>query len=152
MKPGYFRFRCRLEVLLLTCLVAIGCSPNVKVTGTVTFSDNNEPVKFGTVLFAGEKEIGRGTINNGRYSAGLLKDGEGIPPGTYTISADLPYSPYVPLSGPPVGSIGVDGAPAQAAEPMPREQEYYSTKEPKTIDIKKSMTYDFQVERILPPH
>jgi len=29
--------------------------------------------------------------------------------------------------------------------------EYYSTKEPKIIEVRKSTTYDFTVERITPP-
>ena len=146
MKSDNYVFRYSTAVLLLLCLVAFGCSPNVKVTGTVTFSDTGEPVKFGTVIFAGETEAGRGTIKDGKYSVGLSKDGEGIPPGTYTISSIMPWTPLAPMEPPP-GAI-IDPAQAERQE-APRE--YYYTKEPQTIEIKKSMTYNFQVEREHPP-
>jgi hypothetical protein len=144
MKSDNFMFRYSIGALLLVCLVALGCSRNVSVTGTVTFSDNGEPVKFGMVLFTGEKNIGRGVIKDGKYSIGLARDGEGIPPGTYTVSSNMPWTPYVPLP-PPISD------PAQTVQQVPQEQqEYYTTKEPKTIEVKKSMTYDFQVEREKP--
>jgi hypothetical protein len=42
--------------------------------------------------------------------------------------------------------IGMDGKFVQA-KAATQEREIYHTKEPKTLDIKKSMTYDFTVER-----
>jgi len=146
MTQDNFVFRYRLGTLFLVCLVALGCSPNVKVTGTVTYSDNGEVVKFGTILFTGEQEIGRGVIKDGKYSVGLSKDGEGIPPGTYTVSSNMPWTPYVPMQPPPGAAVD----PGQVGSAS-QEREFYFTKEPKTIEIKRSMTYDFQVERELPP-
>ena len=133
-------FRYMTGVLFLVCLFSFGCSQNVKVKGTVTYSDTGEPVKFGTVIFNGEKQVGRGAIKDGKYSVGLINDGDGIPRGTYTISSDSPYLPEPP------GMIGMDGKRVQANMPS-QEREIFYTKEPKTLDIKKSMTYDFAVER-----
>jgi hypothetical protein len=124
-------------MLLLMCLFVLGCSQNVKVTGKVTYSDNGDPVKFGTVIFTGEKEFGQGTINDGKYSVGLSKDGEGILPGTYTVAADsvsFSMSPGTDMAGNPI-QMDAGG------------KELYYTKEPKTIEVKKSMIYDFTVER-----
>ena len=133
-----FIFRCSTGVLLLACLFSTGCSQYVKVSGTVTYSDTGEPVQFGTVVFAGDLEGGRGTIKEGKYSVGRIKDGDGIPPGTYIVSSDSP-----PLPPPPPMVI----LPGMAPPAEQREREVYYTKEPKTIDVKKSMIYDFTVER-----
>ena len=129
-------------VILLMCLFAFGCDQNVKVKGTVTYSDTGEPVKFGTVIFNGENVVGRGAINNGKYSVGRINDGDGIPRGTYTVSSDSPYIPEPPK----IAMIGIDGKPVSTNAPS-QERELFYTKEPKTFEIKKSMTYDFTVER-----
>ena len=135
-----------MGVSLLMCLFTTGCSQNVKVKGTVTYSDTGEPVKFGTVICNGEKEVGRGAIKDGKYSVGLINDGDGIPRGKYTISSDSPYLPDPPQ----IAMMGMDGSPIQANTPT-QEREIYYTKEPQTLEIKKSMTYDFTVERGVRP-
>jgi len=124
------------------CLFSLGCGNHVKVKGTVTYSDTGEPVKFGMVVFNGEKQVGRGAIKDGKYSVGLIKDGDGVPRGTYTISSDSPYIPPPPQ----IAMIGMDGKRVQT-NTQSQDREIYYTKEPQTIDIKKSMTYDFTVER-----
>ena len=68
--------------------ITIGCSPNVKVIGTVTYEDGS-PVHVGQVQLEG-KVLGRGTINEGKFSLGLTKDGEGVPPGTYEVKCSKP--------------------------------------------------------------
>ena len=137
-----FVFRCVVGGLLLMCPFAFGCSQKVKVSGTVTYSDTGEPVKFGMVIFNGEKEVGRGAIKDGKYSIGLLKDGDGVLPGTYTISSDSLYIPAPPK----VAMTGMDGKRIGTTQ-QSHERELYYTKEPKTMEIKRSMTYDFTVER-----
>jgi hypothetical protein len=102
---------------------------------------------MGVVIFTGEKEAGRGTIKDGKYSVGLVKDGEGIPRGKYTIASDS-FEIIAPPSismGPPIGGPGM--SPSQANQTAPIEREIYYTKEPQTIEIKKTMAFDFQVER-----
>ena len=136
-----FVFRSLTGALLLICFFTLGCSQNVKVSGTVTYSDTGEPVKFGTVIFNSENLVGRGAINNGKYSVGRINDGDGIPRGTYTISADTPYIPPQNFV-----MVGLDGKPVQSGTPT-HERELFYTKEPQTIEIKKSMTYNFSVER-----
>jgi len=98
---------------------------------------------FGTVFFTGEKESGQAIIKEGKYSIGLINDGEGIPPGTYTVASN---SAYIPPRG-PISMVGMDGASIQLSSGDTQEREVYYTKEPQTIEIKKSMTYDFTVER-----
>ena len=124
---------------LLMCCVAIGCNNNALVSGRVTYSDNGEPVLSGQIIFTGEKSMGRGTIKDGRYSAGLLNDGEGLPPGTYTVSAD---------AHPPSSFEQAMAKEKRMGETTSgQEREVYYTKEPKAIEVKKSMTYDLVVER-----
>ena len=138
-----FIFRCIMGGLLLMCLFAFGCSDKVKVSGMVTYSDTGEPVKFGMVVCNGEKEVGRGAIKDGKFSVGLINDGDGIPRGTYTISSDSLYIPAAPK----ITMTGMDGKRIETSTSQSQERELYYTKEPQTIEIKKSMTYDFTVER-----
>ena len=128
--------------VLLLSLLLTGCSDKVAVTGNVTYSDNGEPVKFGMVIFNGDKEQGRGTIKDGYYSAGLLKDGEGLPPGLYTVSAENASSPMSAAMAATV--VAPDGSRSAVTAD---ELESYYTKEPQIIEVKKAMTYDFTVER-----
>jgi len=144
MTSDNFVFRYSTSLLLLVCLFACGCNPNVKVSGTVTYSDNGEPVMSGNVFFSSATEMGRATIKEGKYSIGRINDGDGIPPGTYTISSDS-----INVTAPrPETMVSQDGTVIQISNPKVVERsEFYYTKEPKAIEIKKSMTYDFQVER-----
>ena len=136
-----FVFRYQMGTLFLVCLFTLGCSQYVKVSGTVTYSDNGEVVKSGTVVFTGEKEIAQGIITDGKYSVGRIKDGDGVLPGTYTIDSEsLPIPEYYSI-----GAVGMDGMSLQTN--VQQEREIYYTKEPKTFEVKKSMTYDFTVER-----
>ena len=133
-KNFFFRL---MPCLLLACLFATGCSNSVSITGRVTYSDNGEPVKSGMVVFAGDKETGRGTIKDGHYSVGLFKDGDGLPPGTYTVAANAEAVMVME-------SVDMHGN-RETTDSGPLE--VYYTKEPKTIEVKKAMTYDFAVER-----
>jgi len=137
-------FRLVPGVLLMMSLVVTGCSDKAIVSGMVTYSDNGEPVQSGMVVFIGDKEQGRGLITNGRYSIGLLKDGDGIPPGTYTVSADQASSAMGSAMS-VAATVYMDGSSAPATEVPPMES--YYTKEPQSLEVKKSMTYDFTVER-----
>ena len=143
MKLDNLVFRYNMGLLLLVCLCAVGCGKNVKVTGTVTYSDNGEPVKSGTIIFANEKEAGRAAIQDGKYTIGFLKEGDGIPPGKYTISSDSFNIPAPRAET----MMSASGEVLQVSNPTTTEREIYYTKEPETIEIKRSMTYDLKVER-----
>lgn len=129
-------------LLAVMSLLVTGCSDKIAVSGSVTYSDNGEPVKFGVVVFNGDKDQGRGTIKDGKYSAGLLKDGEGLPPGSYTVSAENASSPM----GAAMSRAVVDMDGNRSAVETEAVESYY-TKAPQTIEVKKAMTYDFTVER-----
>ena len=141
MKQDNHVFQYSTGALLFVCLFVSGCSQYVKVSGTVTYSDTGEAVKSGAVVFTGEKEIAQGIIKDGKYSVGRVKDGDGVLPGTYTIDSEsLPIPEYYTF-----GAVGMDGMSLQTSTQQDRE--IYYTKEPETIDVKKSMTYDLKVER-----
>ena len=130
------QFQYKLGALLLVCLFAFGCGDKVAVTGMVTYSDNGEVVKNGEIVFMGDKEMGRALIKNGRYSAGLLKDGEGLRPGTYTVTSELP-TPAIPVHLIPAGKTIADI----------HTLDVYYLKEPITLEVKGRTTLDFVVER-----
>lgn len=130
MPDAIFFYRRLPFVLVVVCLFVTGCSNSVAVTGRVTYSDNGEPVRSGVVIFTGEKEIARGAIKGGKYSIGRFKDGDGLFPGKYSVSANSFEIPDWALEKDTI-----------------QPEEIYYTKEPQTIEVMKSTTYDFQVER-----
>lgn len=70
------------------CLFALslcGCTPKVCVDGNVSFPDGS-PLEKGAVMMSDGRNMYQGNIKpGGKFSLGMLKDGEGIPPGTYKI-------------------------------------------------------------------
>ena len=71
----------------LALSLCIGCSNHVGLSGTVVFSDNGEPVPSGEVQLATPTFLARATIKqDGSFVVGSYKEGDGIPPGTYSIA------------------------------------------------------------------
>jgi hypothetical protein len=72
----------------LFCIVTIfGCGTNVKVSGTVTFSDDGSPVSVGEVLFDDGVRVARGVIQeDGKFVMGFEHNKNGVPHGTYQVS------------------------------------------------------------------
>ena len=65
---------------------AIGCSQNVKLTGTVVFSDDGSPLPKGTVCLTTADFMARGDIGlDGSFTMGSTSQKDGIPPGTYQV-------------------------------------------------------------------
>lgn len=82
-----------LLILGLTCIFQ-GCNKNVQLGGKVTFSENDEPLNIGTVVFENEKTQARGTLSNdGRYSLGSVSLTDGIPHGSYQVYIVDAYRP-----------------------------------------------------------
>jgi hypothetical protein len=73
-------------VIFLFFLMLMGCSNRVKISGTVTF-DDGEPLTRGSVCFRAENGTTyQGYLNkSGYYAPGELRDGDGIPAGTYKV-------------------------------------------------------------------
>jgi hypothetical protein len=81
------KFPILLPIALLFLLIAAGCSGKIGISGTVKFTDG-EPLNRGTVCFrsADGAITFTGYLNaKGHYRIGEMKDGDGIPPGTYRV-------------------------------------------------------------------
>jgi hypothetical protein len=75
-----------LQLFCSVILLSVGCSDRVHVSGKVLLR-SGEPITKGLVVFENEKLSGISDIKtDGSYSIGLIKPGEGIPPGTYNIA------------------------------------------------------------------
>jgi hypothetical protein len=84
-RQQYLLFR----FLLICLLIVTGCGPNIKVTGKVTFSDGNRLEK-GRVIFENDNVYYYGMIQkNGVFRLGVVKDGQGIPPGKYRVAVEF---------------------------------------------------------------
>ncbi|GHT38202.1 hypothetical protein FACS189427_12140 [Planctomycetales bacterium] len=76
--------RILLPVIIFLVVLA-GCSNKVRIGGTVTFEDG-QPLVVGSVCFRNDKITYTGFLDKqGRYRIGEMKDGDGIPPGTYQV-------------------------------------------------------------------
>jgi hypothetical protein len=76
-----------LILFALAVLCLIGCN-QPKVSGKVVFLDGS-PLTTGTVTFENDQHMYRGQIkSDGTFSMGMLKDGEGIPPGEYRVAVE----------------------------------------------------------------
>ena len=72
---------------LLLCCLLVGCSDNVQLEGNVTYSDDGSPLGKGMVMFDNGTIVARGPLEaDGSYTVGTDKDGDGLPPGTYTVT------------------------------------------------------------------
>ncbi|MDR2761528.1 MAG: hypothetical protein LBB88_02880 [Planctomycetaceae bacterium] len=110
-----------------------------KLSGQVTYSDNNEPLEFGFVCFVNEKNFARGTIREGGYyTIGSFTENDGLPHGEYRV--------YVEAKKP----LGLKTPDADDVDYIPLVDLKFSRPETSglTFDVKKSNNkFDFQVER-----
>lgn len=126
-----------INIFVLVFLGGLAGCGKVHVTGNVVYSDNGEAVRSGQIIFVGENHVGRGTIKEGKYTVGMLRDGDGIPPGTYEIRADS----VAPTVDPTTSDM--EGNRLETT----REKELYYTKKPQKVEIKKDLSFDLIVER-----
>jgi len=74
-----------LSVAVLLVVVA-GCGDKVPLSGTVTFSDNGDPLPQGAVFFQSDKVLAQGAIQpDGKYTVGTDKMTDGLPRGSYRV-------------------------------------------------------------------
>jgi hypothetical protein len=80
MQKLYFVF-----LVLLALIVVGGCgSGHVPGGGTVTYA-TGEPVPMGIVSFSNHQYNYMGAIRDGVFTLGGLKEGDGLPPGSYQV-------------------------------------------------------------------
>jgi len=86
-----------LHSLILFIFMLTGCGDNVRLRGTVTFSDDGSPLPMGTVNFAKDGYLARGIIKeDGSYVVGSLSSNDGLLPGTYRVYVTGAYREVAP--------------------------------------------------------
>jgi hypothetical protein len=134
-------------VFILFLLLLTGCSDKVKITGQVKFTDG-EPVNFGQVIFDGNGKSLFGHLDKtGHYSPGEIRDGDGVPYGTYKVW----------LAGTVLSEEGKETGKGENAVRSSEFKETYRVDEKYTsagktditFEVKKggAKTFDFTVER-----
>jgi hypothetical protein len=77
----------RIVPFLILIVTFLGCGSNIRISGTVTFSDDGSPVSAGEVLFDNGVHVAHGVIQeNGKFVMGFEHANNGVPPGTYQVS------------------------------------------------------------------
>ena len=77
----------QLIAIFTVLTLIVGCSGNVPLGGTVTFSDDGTPLTIGTVVLERDGRIARGILDeNGRFVIGFEREGDGLPPGQYRVA------------------------------------------------------------------
>lgn len=72
-------------LLLLVLVCCLGCTGRIPAHGVVKFSDGT-PLESGTIFMSNGLVMFQGGLQeNGRFSIGEWKDGDGIPPGQYRV-------------------------------------------------------------------
>lgn len=126
-------------LLLLSVLVVLsGCGNKVRLSGTVTFSDDGSPVPTGKVCFEQGDFFASGDIQpDGTYTVGTNTSNDGIPPGTYQV--------YVGAAVKEVERLESGDA---VTVPLVAEKFTGPTTSGLTIEVTRSTkNYDFQVDR-----
>jgi len=86
-------------ITLLVLLLCVGCGKNVPLRGKVLDEDGNA-ITVGMVNFVSEKGLSRAKIqSDGSYTAGTLKETDGLPPGKYKVyvsGAEVAIAPSGP--------------------------------------------------------
>jgi hypothetical protein len=125
-------------IALMLCLgLFIGCSSKVKVSGKITFTDG-DPVPIGQVVFEDGQHTYFGLMQpDSRYSVGVLKDGDGIPPGKYRVA----------VAGAMTDVVYQDEKLVSPAKQLVADKWTDSKTSGLEYDVKKSMVVDIQAER-----
>jgi hypothetical protein len=129
---------------LLVILAVSGCGKNVGLSGKVTFSDDNSPLTFGEVCFRTDTFLARGKLKkNGTYTVGSLTETDGIPPGIYQV--------YITGAVNEIGLVNIGtNKETTLVEQLIDEKYGNPEKSGLTVEIKKTTTFNIQVDRYIP--
>jgi len=127
--------------LLIAVIFLAGCGGQPGLRGKIVFSDDQSPLTQGIVNFESDQGIARGEVDkNGNYVVGSLKANDGLPPGNYRVYLT---GTEIFKSNPAGGLVGIE-------YPIDRKYESPDTSGI-TVEVKKSMTFDFEVDRFGTP-
>ena len=132
VKNSFFLFQ------LLLVLALVGCGNNASLKGKVLFSDDKSPVPTGTVCFEKDNFLARGILKpDGTYVVSSLKQGDGLPPGTYRV--------YISDADKPIGE---DSGGTTIYESLIDEKFANVNTSGITIDVTPSTkSFEFEVDR-----
>ena len=83
-------YHCLNFLLPLLLILLVGCGSNVTTTGTITFPDGT-PLTEGMIIFQDDlNEFNSNIRRDGTYSMWGIREGDGIPPGAYSVSFRFP--------------------------------------------------------------
>lgn len=130
------KLKCLAIVFVLG--VIVGCGGNPRVTGKITFSDDNSPLTKGTVTFIKDGFTARAPINEkGEYSVSTETEGKGLPPGTYKVYLES------------TGTAKVVGGGVSIENAIDSKFENPQTSG-LSLTVEKSQVFDFEVDRYSP--
>jgi len=121
----------------LMIVFVAGCG-DPTVTGKVTFPDGT-PLTQGQVMFQKEGFVASGNIQpDGTYSAGKLKDGDGLPPGRYQVF----------ITGTMTFGGSGEASPTMTARPLNLIDLKYTAPNTSglTVEVNGKTTFDIPVE------
>lgn len=136
---------CFPVLVAVTC--CFGCSDNVHLSGTVTFSDDGSPVPVGTVCFENSSGYARGKLDqNGRYTLGFKKPGDGVPRGVYGVCVTGAQNP-IGMSDEPGSVKGSKGGVMMYEDIVAQKFQASSTSGITCTVDGSTNTFDFKVDR-----
>ena len=123
---------------LILLMSALGCSQNYPLKGKITYADGT-PITAGMVNFASETSLSRGKIqSDGSYVVGTLKDGDGLPKGSYKIyitGAEVAMEAKPPKGVQKVDSMGKPVATLAAYRKLVHPKYMTTEQTPLTCDV-----------------
>jgi len=135
---------------ILAVALTVGCNRNVQVTGKVQFADET-PLRVGSVVFESESDqfSANGKIQeDGTYKLGSVKEGDGIPRGTYRVSiiGAVTYGAAPEMPTDPYASRGSVSPFPPSISLIHRKYASAETSE-LSCNVTQSTTYDITVEK-----
>ena len=148
------RFRCLSLLALCFPLLFIGCSDNVQIRGTVTFTDGT-PLTLGSVIFENENATfsARGNIQpDGSFRMGSISERDGLPRGEYVVYISGAMQEGAPVRFQDI-SGGVSGLQATTMSipsfvPLIAPEYSSAATSPLRFTVERSATFDI----VVPPN
>lgn len=136
-----------ITLIILTIVCFSGCSRNVPLSGKITFEDNGEPLKTGTIGFVSGNSQARADIDaEGNYTLGFQQVGDGMPKGEYKIYIHAVQLEMI--TGPDRDNDGLEDVVSRIETPLIAEK----YKSPETSGLVfnadgKTQTFNIKIER-----